>query len=163
LRALKAAAEKAGWGKAPPAGRARGLAVHESFGSIIAQCAEVSVEEDKRIRVHKVTCAVDCGTAINPLGIEAQVQGAIAFGLSAVLQSEVTLKNGRVEQSNFHDYRVLRLPDMPEVQVEVLESGAKMGGIGEPATAPISAAVANAVYALTKQRLRSLPLRLALA
>jgi isoquinoline 1-oxidoreductase beta subunit len=137
--------------------------VHESFGSIIAQCAEVSVEEDKRIRVHKVTCAVDCGTAINPLGIEAQVQGAIAFGLSAVLQSEVTLKNGRVEQSNFHDYRVLRLPDMPEVQVEVLESGAKMGGIGEPATAPISAAVANAVYALTKQRLRSLPLRLALA
>jgi len=113
--------------------------------------------------VHKVTCAVDCGTAINPLGIEAQVQGAIAFGLSAVLQSEVTLKNGRVEQSNFHDYRVLRLPDMPEVQVEVLESGAKMGGIGEPATAPISAAVANAVYALTKQRLRSLPLRLALA
>jgi isoquinoline 1-oxidoreductase beta subunit len=163
LRALKTAAEKAGWGKAPPAGRARGLAVHESFGSIIAQCAEVSVEEDKRIRVHKVTCAVDCGTAINPLGIEAQVQGAIAFGLSAVLQSEVTLKNGRVEQSNFHDYRVLRLPDMPEVQVEVLESGAKMGGIGEPATAPISAAVANAVYALTKQRLRSLPLRLALA
>ena len=163
LRALKTAAEKAGWGKAPPAGRARGLAVHESFGSIIAQCAEVSVEEDKRIRVHKVSCAVDCGTAINPLGIEAQVQGAVAFGLSAVLQSEVTLKNGRVEQSNFHDYRVLRLPDMPEVQVEVLESGAKMGGIGEPATAPISAAVANAVYALTKQRLRSLPLRLALA
>ena len=161
LRALKTAAEKAGWGKTAPKGRARGLAVHESFGSIIAEAAEVSVDEHKEIHVHKVTCAVDCGTAINPLGVEAQVQGAVAFGLSAVLQSEVTLKEGRVEQSNFHDYQVLRLPDMPEVAVHIIESDAKMGGIGEPATAPISAAVANAVYALTKQRLRSLPLRLA--
>ena len=161
LRALKTAAEKAGWGKAPPKRRGRGLAVHESFGSIIAQAAEVSVDEHKEIHVHKVTCAVDCGTAINPLGVEAQVQGAVAFGLSAVLQSELTLKDGRVEQSNFHDYEVLRLPDMPEVAVHIIESDAKMGGIGEPATAPISAAVANAVYALTKQRLRSLPLRLA--
>ncbi len=161
LRALKTAAEKAGWGAPPPGGRARGLAVHESFGSIIAEVAEVSVEKDKRIRVHKVTCAVDCGQAVNPLGVEAQVQGAVAFGLSAVLHGEVTLKNGRVEQSNFHDYRVLRMPDMPEVSVHILESDAKMGGIGEPATAPVSAAVANAVYALTRQRLRSLPLRLA--
>jgi isoquinoline 1-oxidoreductase beta subunit len=161
LRALKTAAEKAGWGAPPPAGRSRGLAVHESFGSIIAEVAEVSVEKDKRIRVHKVTCAVDCGQAVNPLGVEAQVQGAVAFGLSAVLHGEVTLKNGRVEQSNFHDYRVLRMPDMPEVSVHILESEAKMGGIGEPATAPVSAAVANAVYALTRQRLRSLPLRLA--
>ena len=119
------------------------------------------MDEDKQIHVHKVTCAVDCGTAINPLGIEAQVQGAIAFGLSAVLHSELTLKDGRVEQSNFHDYRVLRMPDMPQIEVHVIESDAKMGGIGEPATAPISAAVANAVYALTRQRLRSLPLRLA--
>jgi isoquinoline 1-oxidoreductase subunit beta len=160
LRALRAAAEMAGWGKAPPPGRARGLAVHESFGSIVAQVAEVSVGEDKEIRVHKVACAVDCGTAINPLGVEAQIQGAIAFGLSAVLLSELTLKEGRAEQSNFHDYQVLRLPDMPEVSVRVLSSDAKMGGIGEPAVAPISAAVANAVYALTRQRLRSLPLRL---
>ena len=159
-QALQLAAEKAGWGKQLPEGRARGVAMHESFGSIIAQVAEVSVDADKSVRVHKVTCAVDCGTAINPLGIEAQVQGAIAFGLSAVLHSEVTLKDGRVEQSNFHDYRVLRLPDMPQVDVHLIESGAKMGGIGEPATAPVSAAVANAVYALTKQRLRSLPLRL---
>jgi len=160
LRALQLAAEKAGWGSKPPEGRARGVAVHESFGSIIAEVAEVSVDADKSIRVHKVTCAVDCGTAVNPLGIEAQVQGAIAYGLSAVLHSELTLKDGRVEQSNFHDYRVLRLPDMPQVEVHVIESGAKMGGIGEPATAPVSAAVANAVYALTRQRLRSLPLRL---
>src|SRR5438270_7981600 len=161
VRPLKTAGEKAGWGKAPPNGRARGLAVHESFGSIIAEVAEVSVDEHKEIHVHKVSCAVDCGMAINPLGVEAQVQGAVAFGLSAVLQSELTLKDGRVEQSNFHDYEVLRLPDMPEVAVHIIESDAKMGGIGEPATAPISAAVANAVYALTNQRLRSLPLRLA--
>jgi isoquinoline 1-oxidoreductase subunit beta len=161
LRALKVAAEKAGWGKAPPKGRARGLAMHESFGSIIAEAAEVSLDEHNEIHVHRVSCAVDCGMAINPLGVEAQVQGAVAFGLSAVLQSELTLKDGRVEQSNFHDYQVLRLPDMPEVAVHIIESDAKMGGIGEPATAPISAAVANAVYALTKQRLRSLPLRLA--
>jgi isoquinoline 1-oxidoreductase beta subunit len=161
LRALHLAAEKAGWGKPAPAGRARGLAVHESFGSIVAQVAEVSVDSDKSIRVHKVHCAVDCGTAVNPLGIEAQVQGAIAYGLSAVLYGAVTLKDGRVEQSNFHDYRVLRMPEMPKVDVHIVESDAKMGGIGEPAAAPISAAVANAVYALTKQRLRSLPLQLA--
>src|SRR6059058_1419969 len=153
LRALKAAAKKAGWGTPPSKGRARGLAVHESFGSIVAQVAEVSVDKDKEIHVHKVSCAVDCGTAINPLGIEAQVQGAMAFGLAAVLHSEVTLKAGRVEQSNFHDYLVLRMPEMPDVSVQVLESDAKMGGIGEPAAAPISAAVANAVYALTRQRL----------
>jgi isoquinoline 1-oxidoreductase subunit beta len=160
-RALKTAAEKAGWGNKLPPRHARGLAMHESFGSIIAEVAEVSVDEDETIHVHKVACAVDCGTAVNPLGIEAQMQGAIAFGLSAVLYSELTLKDGRVEQSNFHDYQVLRLPDMPEVSVTVLESGAKMGGIGEPGTAPISAAVANAVHVITKQRLRSLPLRLA--
>ncbi|HYY51220.1 MAG TPA: xanthine dehydrogenase family protein molybdopterin-binding subunit, partial [Myxococcales bacterium] len=150
LRALKTAAKKAGWGTPAPKGRARGLAVHESFGSIIAQVAEVSVDEHKEIHVHKVSCAVDCGTAINPLGIEAQVQGAMAFGLAAVLHSELTLKEGRVEQSNFHDYQVLRMPDMPEVSVQILESDAKMGGIGEPGAAPIAPAVANAVFALTR-------------
>ena len=160
LRALQLAASKAGYGTPPPKGRARGMAVHESFGSIIAQVAEVSVE-DKEIRVHRVTCAVDCGLALNPLGLEAQVQGSVAYGLSAVLRSELTLKDGRVEQSNFHDYEVLRLHQMPEVAVHIIPSSAKMGGIGEPATAPISAAVANAVFARTGQRLRSLPLRLA--
>ena len=160
LRALEAAATSAGWGTAPPEGRARGLAVHDSFGSIVAEVAEVSVDARKRIRVHKVSCAVDCGQVVNPLGIEAQVQGAVVFGLSAALLGAVTLKEGRVEQSNFHDYRVLRIPEMPEVRVQILESDVKMGGIGEPATAPIAPAVANAVYALTRQRLRSLPLRL---
>jgi isoquinoline 1-oxidoreductase beta subunit len=158
--ALSLAADKAGWGKKPPEGRARGLAVHESFGSIIAEVAEVSVEGGQ-IRVHQVTCAVDCGTAVNPLGIEAQVQGSIAFGLSAALRGKLTLKGGAVQESNFHDYPVLRLHEMPRIAVHIIPSQAPMGGIGEPATAPIAPAVANAVFALTKQRLRSLPLRLA--
>jgi isoquinoline 1-oxidoreductase beta subunit len=161
LKALQLAAAKAGWGKKPPAGRARGLAVHESFGSIVAQVAEVSVNEQSEIRVHKVTCAVDCGLAVNPLGIEAQVQGSVAFGLGPTLHSQITFKDGRVEQSNFHDYQVLRLNEMPEVAVHVIASGGRMGGIGEPATAPVPAAVANAVFALTKKRLRTLPLKLA--
>jgi isoquinoline 1-oxidoreductase beta subunit len=158
--ALTLAADKAGWSTPPPAGHARGLAIHESFGSIVAQVAEVSVEHGK-IRVHAVTCAVDCGTAVNPLGIEAQVQGSVVFGLSAALHGKLTLAGGKVQESNFHDYPVLRMFEMPRVTVHVIASKAKMGGIGEPATAPIAPAVANAVYALTKQRLRSLPLRLA--
>jgi len=157
---LRLVAEKAGWGKPATSGQARGLAVHESFGSIVAQVAEVSVEAKKRIRVHRVVCAVDCGLAVNPLGVEAQLQGAIAFGLGPVLHSELAIEEGRVKQSNFHDYRVLRLNEMPVVEVHIARSSAKMGGIGEPGTAPLSAAVANAVFALTGQRLRSLPLRL---
>jgi isoquinoline 1-oxidoreductase subunit beta len=157
--ALKLAAEKAGWGKPPPAGRARGLAVHESFGSIVAEVAEVSVEQG-RIRVHAVTAAVDCGTAVNPLGIEAQMQSSVVFGLSAALHGKLTLQGGAVQESNFHDYPVLRMFEMPKVSVHIISSGAKMGGIGEPATAPIAPAVANAVYALTKTRLRTLPLRM---
>jgi isoquinoline 1-oxidoreductase beta subunit len=158
--ALALAADKAGWGKAPAAGRARGLALHESFGSIVAEVAEVSIDQG-RIRVHSVTAAVDCGTAVNPLAIEAQVQGSVAFGLSAALYGKLTLAGGAVQQSNFHDYPVVRMFDMPKVTVHIIQSGAKMGGIGEPATAPIAPAVANAVFALTKQRLRSLPLKLA--
>jgi isoquinoline 1-oxidoreductase beta subunit len=160
LRALRLAAEKAGWGSPPPAGRARGLAVHASFGSIVAQVAEVSVGDEGRIRVHRVWCAVDCGLAVNPLAVEAQVEGSIAFGLGPVLRSKLTLKGGRVQESNFHDYEVLRLDDMPAVSVHLVASDAKMGGVGEPATAPIAPAVANAVFALTGKRLRSLPLRL---
>jgi isoquinoline 1-oxidoreductase subunit beta len=158
--ALKLAAEKAGWGTPPPSGRARGLAVHESFGTIVAHVAEVSVEGG-RINVHRVTCAVDCGSALNPLGIEAQMQSAIAFGLSAALHLELTIKDGRVEESNFHDYPPLRMFEMPKVSVHIIQSGAPLGGIGEPAVAPIAPAVANAVFALTGKRLRSLPLRLA--
>ena len=158
-RALETVAAKAGWSTPPPAGRARGLAVHESFGTIIAEVAEVSVEAGK-IRVHAVTAAVDCGTAVNPLGIEAQIQGSIVFGLTAALHGKLTVEGGKVVESNFHDYPVLRMFEMPKVSVHILPSDAKMGGIGEPATAPIAPAVANAVFALTKQRLRTLPLRL---
>jgi isoquinoline 1-oxidoreductase beta subunit len=159
LRALRLAAEKAGWGRPLPKGHARGLAVHESFKSVVAEVAEVSVE-GSRIRVHRVTAAVDCGVAVNPLGIEAQLQGGIAFGLGPVLKSVLSIEKGRVQQSNFHDYEVLRLDEMPRVSVHLVKSDAPAGGIGEPGTAVIAPAVANAVFALTGKRLRSLPLRL---
>jgi isoquinoline 1-oxidoreductase beta subunit len=157
---LKTCADKAGWSTPPAIGRARGLALHESFGSIVAECVEISVE-NKQIKVHSVTAAVDCGTAVNPLGVEAQIQSSIAFGLSAALFGKLTLTEGKVAQSNFHDYPVLRMHEMPKVSVHIIQSKAKMGGIGEPATAPIAPAVANAVFALTKQRIRALPLRIA--
>jgi isoquinoline 1-oxidoreductase beta subunit len=157
---LELAAEKAGWGSAPPPGRARGLAVHESFGSIVAHVAEVSVDGGK-IRVHRVVCAIDCGICVNPLGVRAQMESAIAFGLGAALHSELTMKEGRVVESNFHDYQVLRLHEMPRVDVHIVPSHEKSGGAGEPGTPPIAPAVANAVFALTGKRLRELPLRLA--
>ena len=157
---LELAAEKAGWGTPLPAGQARGIAVHESFGSIVAQVAEVSVTED-RIRVHRVVCAIDCGVCINPLGVGAQMESAIAFGLGAALHSQLTMKEGRVVESNFHDYQVLRLHEMPKVEVHIVPSREKSGGAGEPGTPPIAPAVANAVFALTGKRLRELPFRLA--
>jgi isoquinoline 1-oxidoreductase beta subunit len=159
-RVLDLAAEAFGWGKPLPAGRAAGIAVHESFGSAVAQAAEVSVDQG-RIRVHRVVCAVDCGPVVNPDGVEAQMQSGIVYGLSAALYGEITFRDGRVEQSNFHDYPVLRLHEMPRVEVHIAKSNEKMGGAGEPGTPPIAPAVANALFALTGKRLRSLPLRLA--
>jgi isoquinoline 1-oxidoreductase beta subunit len=160
-KVLQTAAEKAGWGRTPAPGRAMGLALHASFESIVAQVAEVSIEPEGRIRVHRVVCALDCGQPINPLGIEAQVQSGVAFGLGAALHSRITFRDGRVEQSNFHDYQVLRIDEMPAVEVHIVKSHAKMGGIGEPGTPPIAPAVGNAVFALTGKRLRSLPFQLA--
>jgi isoquinoline 1-oxidoreductase beta subunit len=160
LAVLELAAEKAGWGTPPPAEQARGLAVHESFGSIVAQVAEVSVA-DGRIRVHRVVCAIDCGVCVNPLGVGAQMESAIVYGLSEALHSELTMKDGRVQESNFHDYPVLRLYEMPKVEVHIVPSTEKPGGAGEPGTPPVAPAVANAVFALTGKRLRELPLRLA--
>ena len=162
LGALNLAAEKAGWGTPVPKGRGRGIAVHESFGSFVAQVAEVSVLKNA-IRVHRVVCAIDCGIAVNPEAVRAQMESGISFGLGAALYSELTLKDGRVQQSNFHDYRVLRLDEMPVVEVHIVPSTEKMGGVGEPGTPPIAPAVANAVAALTGQRLRELPLRLTTA
>jgi len=159
LAALNLAAEKANWGTPVPKGRGRGIAVHESFGSYVAQVAEVSVEKNA-IRVHRVVCAIDCGVAVNPEAVRAQMESGISFGLGAALYSELTFKDGRVQQSNFHDYRVLRLDEMPVVEVHIVPSTDKMGGVGEPGVPPIAPAVANAVAALTGQRLRELPLRL---
>jgi isoquinoline 1-oxidoreductase beta subunit len=157
---LELAAAKAGWGSPLPAGRARGLAVHESFGSIVAYVAEVAVDGG-RIRVDRVVGAIDCGVCVNPLGVRAQIESGIAFGLAAALHSELTIRDGRVVESNFHDYRVLRLHEMPRVEVHIVESREKPGGAGEPGTPPIAPTVANAVFALTGRRLRELPLRLA--
>jgi isoquinoline 1-oxidoreductase beta subunit len=158
LAVLELAAERAGWGKPLAEGRALGIAVHESFKSYVAQVAEVSVDPKGKVRVHRVVCAVDCGTVVNPLTIEAQMQGAVAFGLSAALFGAITFKEGRVEQSNFHDYRMLRLPDMPKVEVHIVPSREPPGGIGEPGVPPIAPAVANAVFAATGARVRRLPM-----
>jgi isoquinoline 1-oxidoreductase subunit beta len=160
LGALNLAAEKAKWGTPVAQGRARGVAVHESFGSYVAQVAEVSVEKGA-IRVHRVVCAIDCGVAVNPESVRAQIESGVAFGLGAALHSKLSFKDGRVQQSNFHDYQVLRLDEMPVVEVHIVPSTDKMGGVGEPGVPPIAPAVANAVAALTGQRLRELPLTLA--
>jgi len=159
--ALDLAAEKFGWGKPLPQGHGAGMAVHQSFGSYVAQIAEVSVDEKKQVKVHRVVCAIDCGPIVNPLTIEAQMQSGIVYGLSAALHGEITFKDGKVEQSNFHNYPALRLNEMPKVEVYVVPSTDKMGGVGEPGLPPIAPAVANAVFAATGKRLRQLPLRMA--
>jgi isoquinoline 1-oxidoreductase beta subunit len=157
LAALDLAADRAGWGTPLPAGRARGVAVHESFKSVVAQVAEVSLRPDGLPRVERVVCAVDCGTAINPDVIRAQMEGGIGFGLAATLWSEITLVNGRVQQHNFDTYRPLRIAEMPAVDVHIVPSGAVPTGVGEPGVPPIAPAVANAFVHLTGQRVRRLP------
>jgi isoquinoline 1-oxidoreductase subunit beta len=159
---LELAAAKAGWGKPLAKGRFHGIAVAESFGSYVAEVAEVSVAEDGTPRVHKVTAAVDCGQTVNPLTIARQIEGAIVFGLSAALYGKISHKDGRVEQSNFHDYAVLRLSEMPRVDVHIMPSSAAPGGIGEPGTPPIAPALTNAIFAATGKRIRSLPVDTAL-
>jgi isoquinoline 1-oxidoreductase beta subunit len=159
LGVLNLAVEKARWGAPLPKGRARGVAVHESFGSFVAQVADVSVADG--IRVHRVVCALDCGIAVNPETIAAQMESGIAFGLSAALHSALHFEKGRVQEANFDRYRILRLNEMPMVEVHIVPSRKKPGGVGEVAVPPIAPAVANAVAALTGQRLRELPLRLA--
>ncbi len=160
LGVLNLAVEKAGWGEPPGRNRGRGVAVHKSFNTYVAQVAEVTVRRGA-IHVDRVVIAVDCGISVNPDVIEAQMQGGMGFGLAAALFSELTFKDGRVEQSNFHDYLGLRIDQMPEVEVHIVPSTEPPTGVGEPATPVIAPAVANAVYAATGQRLRRLPLRLA--
>ncbi len=154
---LRLAAEKAGWGTPAPEGVARGVAVHESFKSFVAEVAEVRLEGGKP-KVTRVVCAVDCGLAVNPDNIKAQMEGGVGFGLGAVLHSKVTLKDGIIEQSNFHDYEVLRFDEMPAVEVHIVPSAAPPTGVGEPGVPPIGPAVANAIAKLTGKRIRTLPM-----
>ncbi|BEV09243.1 xanthine dehydrogenase family protein molybdopterin-binding subunit [Methylophilus sp. DW102] len=157
LAALNLAADKAGWGKPLPTGVFRGIAVHESFGSYVAQVAEVSVK-DGEAKVHRVVMAIDCGLAVNPDGVKAQMESCVAFALGAALSSEVSFKDGQVEQSNFHNYQVLRMKDMPKVEVHIVPSTEKMGGVGEPGVPPLAPAVTNAIFAATGKRIRRLPI-----
>ncbi|MEK9824916.1 MAG: molybdopterin cofactor-binding domain-containing protein, partial [Methylotenera sp.] len=157
LAALNLAAEKAGWGQPLPRGVSRGIAVHESFGSYVAHVAEVSVSKGA-VKVHRVICAVDCGLAVNPDSLAAQMESSVAFALGAALQGKITFKDGMVEQSNFHDYNVLRMADMPKVEVHIVPSTEKMGGAGEPGVPPLAPAVTNAIFAATGKRIRSLPI-----
>ncbi len=159
LAVLDLAASMAGWDTPPPAGKARGIAVHESFNSVVAQVVEVSMQ-GKRLKVERVVCAVDCGIAINPDVVRAQMEGGIGFGLGAALAEEITLSQGRVQQSNFHDYTPLRIDHMPAVEVHIVPSAAPPTGVGEPGVPPIAPAVSNALFALTGNRVRNLPFAL---
>jgi len=155
---LDLAAQKAGWSSAPlPPGKGRGIAVAEAFKTLVAQVAEVSVDKDGKVKVDRVVCAVDCGTAINPDVIAAQIEGGIGFGLGAALYGAITLKDGRVEQNNFDGYRVLRIDAMPKVEVHIVASTQAPTGIGEPGVAPVGPAVANAIFAATGKRVYAMP------
>jgi isoquinoline 1-oxidoreductase subunit beta len=158
LRVLDLAAQKAGWSNPPSEGRSRGIALAESYGSYVAQVAEVSVSSQGKVRVHRVICVIDCGRFVNPQTIEAQMESGIIFGLSAALHGAITLKEGRVEQGNFNNYPVLRMNETPQIEVYIVPSTEKPGGVGEPGVPPIAPAVANAVFALTGARLRALPM-----
>jgi isoquinoline 1-oxidoreductase subunit beta len=156
---LDAVAKLAGWGSPLPKGRARGISLKESFDTIVAQVAEISAGEDGRVRVHKVFCAADPGEVVHPSGIRAQLEGGIIYGLTAALYGEISIKDGKVVEQNFPDYPMVKMVDAPAIEIALVPSGARAGGAGEPGTPPIAAAVANAAFALTGQRLRELPLR----
>jgi isoquinoline 1-oxidoreductase beta subunit len=160
LNTLNLCAEKAGWGTPLPSGQARGIAVHESFGSVVAHVVEVSIVAGQ-LKINRIVSAIDCGLVVNPLTVTAQVESAIVFGLSAALHGKITLKDGVVEQSNFHNYPVLRMAELPRVEVHIVPGGIAPTGVGEPGTPPIAPAVSNAIFALTGKRLRMLPIDMA--
>jgi isoquinoline 1-oxidoreductase beta subunit len=160
---LNLAAEKAGWGTPLPAGRFRGIAMVDSYASHVAEVAEISIGADQSVKVHRVVCAVDCGSVVNPLTVEAQMQSAIVYGLTAALYGEITISKGRVTQGNFDSYRMLRMSEMPVIEVHIVPSAEAPGGVGEPGLPPIAPAVANAVFAATGKRFRTLPIRLTVA
>jgi len=162
LGVLNLAAEKAGWGKPLPADRARGVSVEFAFGSYLSQVAEVEVAADGSIKVHRIVCAVDCGMVVNPDTVAQQIEGGTLFGLTAALYGAITLKNGRVEQGNFNDYRPLRINESPVIETHLVKSAESPGGIGETPTAAVAPAVTNAIFAVTGQRIRTLPIHTAL-
>jgi isoquinoline 1-oxidoreductase beta subunit len=159
LGALNLAAEKAGWGQPLAPGLGRGVSVQLAMGTYLSQIAEVEVSKDGEVSVRRVVCALDCGMAVNPDTIAAQIEGGIIFGISAALWGEITLKNGRVEQNNFNDYRVLRINETPLIEVHLVKSTEAPGGIGEPGTIGIAPAMTNAIFALTGKRIRKLPIK----
>ena len=156
---LELVADRAGWGGKLPAGSGRGIALLHAFGSYIAQVAEVLVSKQGDVRVRRVVCVVDCGTVVNPDIVKAQMESGIVFGITGVLWGEITIKNGRVEQHNFHDYRVLRLSEAPAIEVHLLKSTEAPGGVGEPGTSAVMPAVTNAIFAATGRRIRKLPVK----
>jgi isoquinoline 1-oxidoreductase subunit beta len=158
LASLNLAAQKADWFKPLEDGKFRGIAVHEAMGSYVSQVVEISLENNS-LQLHRVICAIDCGLAVNPDGVHAQMEGAIIFGLSAILYGEITLEHGQVQQSNFHNYRMLRMAETPKIEVYIVPSTDKMGGAGEPGVPPIAPALANALFAATGNRLRHLPVK----
>jgi isoquinoline 1-oxidoreductase beta subunit len=155
---LQLAAEKSGWGRPLPRRHGRGIACCQSFGSYLAHAAEVSVDEDGTVKVHRVVSAVDCGTAVNPDGTKAMTEGGINFALTPVLSGEISISAGAVEQSNFDGYQVLRIPDAPHIEVYIANSNRAIGGMGETGVPPLASAVANAVFAATGKRIRRLPI-----
>jgi isoquinoline 1-oxidoreductase beta subunit len=158
LAVLNLAAEKAGWGSALPAGHARGIALHESFGSIVAEVVEVSLENGKP-RVHRVVCAVDCGTVINPGLVQQQMESAVIFGLTAALYGRIDITEGVVQQRNFDSYPMVTLAQAPVVETWLVPSTRPPTGVGEPGVPPLAPALANALFVLTGKRQRSLPLQ----
>jgi len=156
---LELAAQQAGWGQPLPAGHGRGVSLLHAFGSYIAQVAEVSVSKRGDVRVHRVVCAVDCGTIVNPDTVKAQMESGIIFGITAALFGEITIKDGRVEQSNFNNYRMLRINEAPVIDVHLVKSSEPPGGVGEPGTSAVMPAVANAIFEATGKRIRKLPVK----
>jgi len=156
---LNAVAEKAGWGKPAPQGVFRGLAQHMGYGSYVAACAEVSVNSNGLVKIHRIVGATDPGHAVNPAQIDRQVAGSFVYGLSALFYGECTVKDGRIEQTNFHDYNVMRIAEMPQVESIIMPSGDSWGGVGEPTICVAAPAVLNAIFAATGKRIRTFPLK----